>query len=245
MRSLEARLAEAAASSIALPAWRAAALELVREALPFEAALFHELSPRAPLEGGALIGIDAEALVATRASWDENAVVLGRLRDLALEQGGVALDHEAFARGSRARREWDRRVARPLGLRSIAVAHLVVRDRIASVMMLARRRLPAFEAREREAIAALLPVIAIGDALQQALVRGAVHGPARELACVDQRLTERQREIVLGVALGHTNEEIGRALGISDNTVRNLLVRIRARLGAANRAEIVRLAVLR
>src|SRR5690606_18149622 len=92
MRPLEARLAEAAATSNALPAWRAAALELVREVLPFEAALFHELSPRAPLEGGAWTGIDVEALVATRASWDDNAVVLGRLRDLALEQGGVALD---------------------------------------------------------------------------------------------------------------------------------------------------------
>ncbi|MBC7171090.1 MAG: DNA-binding response regulator, partial [Polyangiaceae bacterium] len=38
---------------------------------------------------------------------------------------------------------------------------------------------------------------------------------------------------------------IGRALGISEHTVRNLLVQVRARLGAANRAEIVRLAVLR
>src|SRR5690606_35375334 len=162
----------------------AAALELVREVLPFEAALFHELSPRAPLEGGAWTGIDVEALVATRASWDDNAVVLGRLRDLALEQGGVALDHEAFARGSRARRGGDRRVARTLGLRSIARAHRVVRDRIASVRMLARKRMPRFEEREREQLAALLRVVAVGDALQQALVRGAVHGPARELACV-------------------------------------------------------------
>lgn len=243
MRSIEARLAELAASSTSLPAWRAGALELVREAIAFDAALFHELSPRVPLDRGALIGIAPADLA--RGSWDENAVVLGRIRDVALAQDGVAIDHEAFCERTKARAEWERRVLRPLGLRSVLMAHLVVRERIVSVMMLGRVRAPRFESSDRECVARLAPILAIGDALGQALASGGVQGPAKELACVDQRLTDRQREIVLGVALGQTNEEIGRALGISEHTVRNLLVQIRARLGAANRAEIVRLAVLR
>ena len=63
--------------------------------------------------------------------------------------------------------------------------------------------------------------------------------------CRDKRLTERQREIVEHVALGHTNAEIGAAIGLSVRTVRNLLVAIMKRLDASNRADVVRVAVLR
>jgi DNA-binding CsgD family transcriptional regulator len=216
----------------------------MRARVPFDGALFHELSPRAPLDRGALIGIDPMALVASSASWDENAVVLGRLRDVALAQDGVAIDDEAFPIGSRARREWDRRVRKPLGLRSAMVVHLEVRGRITAVILLGRNR-SRFAVEDRQTIAKMRGVLAVCDALQQALHDGNVRGPAAQLECVDQRLTARQREIALQVALGHTNEEIGKALGISGHTVRNLLVQIRARLGAANRAEIVRVAVLR
>ena len=64
------------------------------------------------------------------------------------------------------------------------------------------------------------------------------------LVCGDGRLTPRQRVIVEHVALGHTNAEIAEALGLSANTLRNHLSAIFARVGASNRAELVRLAVL-
>lgn len=64
------------------------------------------------------------------------------------------------------------------------------------------------------------------------------------LPCEDQWLTGRQREIVEHVAMGHTNGAIAQAMGISPNTLRNHLVEVFRRLGAANRAEVVRLAVL-
>jgi DNA-binding CsgD family transcriptional regulator len=47
------------------------------------------------------------------------------------------------------------------------------------------------------------------------------------------------------VALGHTNDAIARALGLSPNTLRNHLAEVFRRLGAANRADVVRLSVLR
>ncbi|HKU39122.1 MAG TPA: LuxR C-terminal-related transcriptional regulator, partial [Polyangiales bacterium] len=100
-------------------------------------------------------------------------------------------------------------------------------------------------ARDQATMRALVPALAVGDALQQALAARALRGPAVRLRCQDQRLTPRQREIVERVALGHTNAQIGAALGVSANTVRNLLTDVRRRLAAANRAEIVRLAVLR
>lgn len=239
----ERALLEAAREAPSLRAWRAAALAMVAGELGCDCGLFHELSPRAPLSQAALLGIDPAALARSSSRWDEDAVVLGRLRDVALAQSGVATDREAFPRG-RGRREWERRVARPLGIRSAMMAHLVVQGRIVSGLLLGRRR-GALGPSERLALERLVPALSVSDALHQRLEGGALRGPAAALECVDQRLTPRQREIVVQVALGHTNASIARALGISANTVRNLLVQVRARLGAANRAEIVRLAVIR
>lgn len=237
-------LLAAAREAPGLREWREAALAMVAGELGCDCGLFHELSPRAPLSHAALLGLDPAALARSSARWDEDAVALGRLRDVALAQSGVATDREAFPRG-RGRREWERRVARPLGIRSGMMAHLVVRGRIVSGLLLGRRRGAPLGPTDRRALERLVPALSVGDALHQSLEGGALRGPATALECVDQRLTPRQREIVVQVALGHTNASIARALGISAHTVRNLLVQVRARLGAANRAEVVRLAVIR
>jgi DNA-binding CsgD family transcriptional regulator len=54
-------------------------------------------------------------------------------------------------------------------------------------------------------------------------------------------LTEREREVASFFVLGHSTKIIAYELGISDSTVRVLLSRIRSRLGAASRAELVKL----
>jgi DNA-binding CsgD family transcriptional regulator len=111
-------------------------------------------------------------------------------------------------------------------------------------VLLARRVDPPFSIREREAMQPLVPVLALGDGYQLARTRSSLPGVATQVRCLDERLTARQREVVEYVALGRTNAEIGAALGISIHTVRNLLVKVCARLQAANRAEVVRLAVV-
>ena len=238
-------LCELAQSAASLPAYRAAALKCLAACVSFDAALFHELSPRASLASAATQDIDLAALEAGRGSWDENAVLLGRLRELALAQGGVATDRDAFPIASRARKVWDERVAKPLRVRAVLAAHLVVRDKIISAVLLFRRNSAAFSRSDQANLRALVPVLSLGDGLQQALASKALTGAVTQLRCVDQRLTARQREIVEQVALGHTNADIGAALRLSANTVRNLLADACRRIGAANRAELVRLAVLR
>jgi DNA-binding CsgD family transcriptional regulator len=237
-------LALLAATAPSLAAWRQGALERLRAHVRFEAALFHELSPRAPLERAGSIGLDLERFAATRREWDDNAVQLAPLTTLALQQGGVATDREAFGIRGRARSWWDRAVARPLGLRSAMLAHLVLDARIVAGVLLARRLDPPFSTPERQALQALVPVLAIGDGYHLARGQPSLPGVPTRVRCLDERLTHRQREVVEYVALGRTNAEIGTALGISLHTVRNLLVKVCARLGAANRAEVVRLAVL-
>lgn len=247
MQDAERALCELAQRAGGSLEYRRGALALLAEWIRFDAALFHELSPRVPLDRAALVGLTPEQIDASRARWDENAVLFGRLRELALEkeQGGVASDHAAFPAGSRARKSWEERVARPFRVRAMLAGHLIVRDKIISLVVLFRRTAARFSARDQATLRALLPALAIGDALHQALAANVLSGPAVALRCQDQRLTPRQREIVERVALGHTNAQIGQALGLSANTVRNLLTDVRARLGASNRAEIVRLAVLR
>ena len=236
---------ELARNATDLPAYRSSALALLSQLIDFDAALFHELSPRVPFERGAFLGVDLRALDEGRGDWDENAVLFGRLRDLALEQDGVVTDREAFPVNGRARKAWAARVEQPLRVRSLLMGHLLAQERLISAILLFRRNARGFAARDKECLRELLPALALGDALQQALSAQPLAGPAVRLRCVDQRLTPRQRDIVERVALGHTNAEIGSALSLSANTVRNLLTEARRRLGAANRAEIVRIAVLK
>ncbi|MBL8941723.1 MAG: helix-turn-helix transcriptional regulator [Myxococcales bacterium] len=239
-----AALAAIAVATPTIAQWRQAALVELRSHVRFEAALFHELSPRVPLSRAGVIGLELARLAATTKQWDDHAVSLAPLMHTALAQHGVATDREAFGVRGAARTRWNRLVARPLGIRAASMAHLVVDERIISAVLLMRRRDPPFSTRERLAITALVPVLTLGDAYHLARAQPSLPGLVTGVRCVDERLTPRQREVVEYVALGRTNAEIGAALGTSIHTVRNLLVRVCARLGAANRAEVVRLAVL-
>lgn len=51
-------------------------------------------------------------------------------------------------------------------------------------------------------------------------------------------LTEREEDVLVEVARGRTNAEIGRALGISLSTVKTHLGSIQGKLGARNRVEV-------
>lgn len=57
------------------------------------------------------------------------------------------------------------------------------------------------------------------------------------------RLTERQVEILSSVALGRSNADIAKQFGLSEITIKKQLSTIFERLGVANRAEAVALAV--
>ncbi len=81
-----------------------------------------------------------------------------------------------------------------------------------------------------------------GAMRNQAVLSPAVAtGLARTMASDD--LTAREIETLKSIAQGKSNKEIGEALGISHNTVRNHIVSILAKLGAADRAHALTLAV--
>lgn len=228
-------------------AFREATLDALGEQFAFDAALFHALSPRVPVSTAALRGLEVEEIVASMKHWDEWAVELGRFRDFGVKHGGVATDRDALPMRGRSRTVFERAFATSSRKRAKAavVVHLIVRERIISAIILVRWQDSPFTLANQEYLRAIAPFVSVADALHQSLDQAAKATIPSVLRCHDQRLTPRQREIVEHVALGHTNEEIAKSMSRSANTIRNLLAEVMRRLGAANRADVVRMAVLR
>ena len=68
-----------------------------------------------------------------------------------------------------------------------------------------------------------------------------VHRSAPLVRSADSPLTEREQEVAGLAAEGLTDIEIGVRLGIQRRTVQTLLANARAKLGAENRAHLIRL----
>jgi len=242
--TLTVAVADLGTRATSLRTYREGALELLASGLKFDAALFHALSPRVPLDTAAVHGLDPARLAASQRGWDDLAVELGALREAA-NQALVAGIDQVFTPGSHRHKNVVARLHSQFAMRSLCILHLIVRERVGSAVVLMARRAQAFDAASLDVLRALGPTLALGDHLQQQLDHAPRASTPVRLQCVDERLTERQREIVERVALGHSNEQIATGLGLSANTVRNHLARVFARLGSSNRADLVRLAVLR
>jgi two-component system response regulator DegU len=72
---------------------------------------------------------------------------------------------------------------------------------------------------------------------------GARSTPATRESDSPRPVTNRQLEILVNVARGMTNREIGEALGISERTVRNHMRSILQRLSSADRTHAVVVAI--
>lgn len=76
------------------------------------------------------------------------------------------------------------------------------------------------------------------DVARRVMDRLAVTLPDRAAAHALDDLTERELEVLRGIARGETNEEIGAALHISHATARTYVSRILTKLGARDRTEL-------
>jgi DNA-binding CsgD family transcriptional regulator len=242
---LERELMRDAGEASSLPDFRARALARIGAHVRFDVGLFHALSPRVPLSTGALVGIAPTAIAASMGDWDRMAVELGALREHANAHDGVAADHEVIPASGKARDRFRRAVAPVLRVEALVVTHLSLRGSLRAAIVLSRRARDPFSAGDLALLRSIAPALSIADALHEALDGAERAKVPVTLRCEDQRLTPRQREIVTLVAHGHTNAAIAKALAISPNTLRNALADAFVRLGAANRADVVRLAVLR
>lgn len=89
-------------------------------------------------------------------------------------------------------------------------------------------------------------VVAAGDALitpkitRRLIERFAlISQPSKHTAGVLQALTDREREVLVQVATGYSNTEIGERLYISQATVKTHIGRLLLKLNARDRAQLV------
>ena len=73
---------------------------------------------------------------------------------------------------------------------------------------------------------------------------GSAEAPTPHLPPLIEELTERELEVVAGVARGLTNQGIGSSLGISVETVKTHVVNAKDKLGAADRTQLAVMALL-
>jgi two-component system response regulator NreC len=66
---------------------------------------------------------------------------------------------------------------------------------------------------------------------------------SRKLEAPDEPLTERERQVLSLIALGHTNAEIAKQLFLSVRTVESHRARILEKLGVSGRAQLIRYAL--
>jgi FixJ family two-component response regulator len=83
---------------------------------------------------------------------------------------------------------------------------------------------------------------AVARALERDAAQRAARGVDRDLQDRYAQLTAREREVFELVAAGRLNKQIADALGIAERTVKAQRAQVMAKLGAANAAELGRIA---
>lgn len=74
--------------------------------------------------------------------------------------------------------------------------------------------------------------------------RDPVNHAARDASEETKSLSWREQEVLRGIAHGLTHDQVARRLGISRHTVDTYVRRVRSKLGAGNKAELTRIALL-
>jgi two-component system response regulator NreC len=100
------------------------------------------------------------------------------------------------------------------------------------------------EAADEEVVAAVREIAGGGRYLHPSLGARLVAAEAEERARAEaDPLTDREREVLRLLALGHTNQEIAKALFLSVRTVETHRAHVMQKLGLSTRAELVRYAI--
>jgi DNA-binding NarL/FixJ family response regulator len=102
------------------------------------------------------------------------------------------------------------------------------------------------EAADTELVTAVREVAAGGRYVHPALgARMAVADAEAERSVAEDPLSEREREVLRLLALGHTNQEIAKMLFVSVRTAETHRAHIMQKLRISTRAELVRYAISR
>ncbi len=239
-------LLEAATRAATAAEFRAAAASWLARHARAEAVLFARF-PAADHEPAGRVGLSADWMARLLGGLPRYGSDFAQIAAASARWGG-------FLRGRDTDMEdWARRAGRagfeedlvfPLGIRRGTGATLLVRGAPVGTVLVGRERASRpFTEPECDALDALLPILALGEAVHAAHAAPAdpPAGPPPRPARVP-RLTPREANVLEYLVLGLANREIGLALGTSVNTVRKQVAALFAKLEVASRAELVAVA---
>jgi DNA-binding CsgD family transcriptional regulator len=174
------------------------------------------------------VSSDAAALIARRHTAFVPTLV--RLLDAAAARGGVVLDARLFSAREMAGQPLYEELGRCLGARQHMTIRLAVRGRALGGTYVARTgaRARPFTDEDVARVRRLLPVLSLGEA-----------APPPAEADPAGALTAREREVLELFGLGASYADVGLALGVSINTIRQHVRAIYDKLHVASKAEAV------
>lgn len=85
----------------------------------------------------------------------------------------------------------------------------------------------------------------VSPAIVTRMVNTYLHGPSGSLDDPYEQLSEREREVLLLAATGHTNREMARMFHLSEQTVHNYRAGVMEKLGLHDRVELLKYAIRR
>ncbi|MET0863827.1 MAG: response regulator transcription factor [Nakamurella sp.] len=143
-----------------------------------------------------------------------------------------------------------RRITADPRLASVAVIVLTTFDADEFVFAAIREGARGFLLKDTEPddLRRAVRIVAGGESLLSPAVTGrvmqaaALGAPSQVRADLLLPLTHREREVLIEVGAGHTNDEIGRRLQMSAATARTHVSRVMSKLGARDRSQLVVLA---
>lgn len=252
-------LLEAATAAASAAEFRAAAAAWLARHTGAEAVLLARLSEDDRATAG-LVGLGPAWLARLTAGMPRYGSDLAQIAAASLRGGGFLrgrdTDLEDWARRA-GRAGFEEELVFPIGLRHGTAAALRVRDaQVGSVLLGRERASGPFTDAECDALDAVLPILALGEAVH-APPAASPAGPPPTAAPADPprpplslprsvrraSISPRERDVLGYLVLGLQNREIGVALGTSVNTIRKQVASLFGKLEVASRAELVAVAL--
>ncbi len=193
---------------------------------------------------------------------DDHAMMRRGLRQLLEDEQGITLAGEAIDLQSTAQAVSEHRpdvlvldLTLPDGSAMELLGELRAKSPQTRIVIVSMEDAPGFAQRALAAGASGFVLKELADEDLAVAIYAAAQGDeylsapvARRLAALrqartDGRLTVREAEVLRLIALGHTNVEIARQLGVSARTVETHRANIHGKLGLRTRAELVRYAL--
>jgi DNA-binding NarL/FixJ family response regulator len=228
-------LAEAGQAGTVSPAFLHTVLEVLGRLAPFDSAILVK-PPSKPIAQ-----INKREFIHLHRLLTDSPRIYGPglLKGLnARERLGAFIDRDIYSASERRNLPFYRDIIGPQQISAMLSGSICYRGRQQAIFYLCRHGGSVFRTRELDRVKRALPAVGVVFTAHAPALDGDGGAQPFETRAAFARLTAGERQIADHASRGLRNHEIGRALDLSPNTVRNTLQRVFQRLKIAGRTEL-------